>query len=179
VFNDIDVMPLVKNLFDYETTHRVVKHFYGYTHTLGGIVSMKGGDFEMVNGFPNFWAWGYEDNLIQFRIMKSGMTIDRSNFHAIYDKNFIMLHDGLSRVVNKREYDRYLNETKEGVDSITQLNYVIRADGSGFVDVDGFSTNSVPFTSGNSVYDLRNGPRPFGSAIPMKQKRIGSMKMAF
>ena len=62
VFNDVDTMPFSKNFLQYQTKPGVVKHFYGFTFTLCGIVSITGGDFERVNGFPNFWEWGYEDN---------------------------------------------------------------------------------------------------------------------
>ena len=80
VFNDVDCMPSKKGLLNYETTNHVIKHFYGYTYALGGIVSIKAGDFEAINGFPNFWGWGYEDNMLQNRALKSQIKIDRSTF---------------------------------------------------------------------------------------------------
>ena len=57
VFNDIDTVPFAQ-IFDYETSHGVVKHFYGFKYALGGIVSLTGADFEATNGYPNFWGWG-------------------------------------------------------------------------------------------------------------------------
>ena len=64
IFNDVDTMPFNKNFLNFETQKGIVKHFYGFKHTLGGIVSINAEDFERINGFPNFWAWGYEDNLL-------------------------------------------------------------------------------------------------------------------
>jgi hypothetical protein len=176
VFNDIDIMPLNKNLLNYETTRGVIKHFYGYKHTLGGIVSITGYDFEKINGFPNFWAWGFEDNLFQYRAISSKLIIDRSNFFPIYDKNFILLHDGLTRIINKNEFSRYIRETKEGIHSIQNISFKIN-ESTGFVDVNNFTTDVSPISSENREFDLRNGSRPFNP--PVKPTRRGTMKMQF
>ena len=64
IFNDLDTIPF-NRIFEYETTQGIVKHYYGFDHSLGGIVVMKGGDFELINGYPNFWSWGFEDSCLQ------------------------------------------------------------------------------------------------------------------
>jgi hypothetical protein len=175
VFNDIDIMPLTKNFLNYETTHNNIKHFYGFTYALGGIVSIKAKDFEEINGFPNFWAWGYEDNLLQRRVLTSNKNIDRTQFYPIMDKNILILPDGVSRIVNRKEFDRYLTMTTEGIRSIHNLNYVI--DENHFVNVLQFSTGVEPDTNKNTSYDLRTGPRPFGNVNMFKSKRRGTMNM--
>jgi hypothetical protein len=85
IFNDIDTMPSKDTILNYQTKRGVIKHFYGFDHTLGGIVSILASDFEILNGFPNFWAWGYEDNLLQSRANNAGIVIDRSLFYKIHD----------------------------------------------------------------------------------------------
>ena len=78
VFNDIDTIPF-SDIFDYETKHGTVKHFYGFKYALGGIVSITGRDFELTNGYPNFWGWGYEDNEIPKRVHILGYDVTRLN----------------------------------------------------------------------------------------------------
>jgi len=178
VFNDIDTMPFTKNFLNYETAHGVVKHFYGFKFALGGIVSIKGGDFEKVNGFPNFWAWGYEDNLLQKRVQTAGLTIDRSQFYPIMDQNILQTKDGLNRLVNRSEFDQYLNSTAEGLDSITGLSYHINPD-TGFLDITAFETGREASTPTNETYDLRNGGQPFKltTVPPSSRRRRGTMGM--
>jgi hypothetical protein len=160
VFNDVDTIPVTKNLFNYDTITGVVKHFYGFTYALGGILSIKAGDFEKVNGFPNFWAWGYEDNMFQRRIESNGITIDRSIFYKIGDNHIIQKNEEITREVNQSEYNRYLQNTKEGIYSIHNLQYTIDDD-SGFVNVKWFNTGSMPSINQYRLHDLRNGPKPY------------------
>ena len=170
VFNDVDTMPYTKNFLNYETTKGVVKHFYGFTYALGGIVSMKAGDFERIGGFPNFWAWGYEDNLLNKRVLSSNLTIDRTQFYNVMDKNIFQMKDGLARLVNRGEFDRYLSETNEGWHSIQSLEYNINEE-TGFVDVSNFYTGIISNPKENKIHDLRNGSRPFGGLLNMNTKR--------
>jgi hypothetical protein len=85
VFNDIDTYPIQEYRIDYNTQHNIVKHFFGFNHALGGIFSITGETFEKINGFPNYWGWGLEDNVLQHRIAKIGATIDYSQFTTFYD----------------------------------------------------------------------------------------------
>jgi len=177
VFNDVDTMPITKNFFNYSTVPGVVKHFYGYEFALGGIVSIRGSDFEKVSGFPNLWAWGYEDNVLQKRVLSAGIKIDRSQFYPIMDKNIFQMKDGLYRLVNRKEFDRVVNDTPEGIQSITNLQYNIDAD-SGFINVTNFSTGTDPDASQNSVFDLRNGLLPFSNITkPVSNRRRPTMNM--
>ena len=180
VFNDVDTMPVKKNLFNYDTVRGVVKHFFGFTYTLGGIVSIKAEDFERVNGFPNFWAWGYEDNMIQKRIEKIGLKIDRSIFYKLGDNNITQKNDEITREVNQSEYNRYMRNTVEGIYSIQNLDYSIDNE-SGFVNVKWFNTEYTPNVNAYRLHDLRNGPMPydtkFGLMYNNRRIRGGQMRM--
>jgi hypothetical protein len=176
VFNDIDTMPSHNITLHYETQPGTIKHFYGFNHTLGGIVSVNAYDFEQLNGFPNFWAWGYEDNLFQIRAENAKIQIDRSVFYKIQDPKIIHLVDTPIREVNRVEFDRFLNQTSEGISSLHELTYKINDD-NGFVDVITFETEIKEKLEARSNYDLRNGPAPF-KPTP-KQPRRPQMKMIF
>ena len=165
VFNDVDTMPYTKNFLNYETTEGNIKHFYGFTYTLGGIVSIKGSDFEKVNGFPNFWAWGYEDNMFQERVLKNGLKIDRNQFYPIMDKNILQNKDGLERIVNRKEYDRFKNNTTDGICTLQNIVYEID---NRFINITNFKTLIENNKTSNSKHDLRNKNPIFGSPFRMK-----------
>ena len=150
VFHDIDTVPTGPDVIpDYRTTPGIVKHFYGYRHALGGIVSIRAGDFERIGGFPNYWAWGYEDNMLQTRVMKApdmdvvseaddshacsdgrpkivrrNMAIDRTTFYPINDAVHIRQdRGGRTRTVNRGEFDRYMRMDPEGIHTLSGVVY--------------------------------------------------------
>ena len=87
---------------------------------------MKGADFEKTNGFPGFWGWGMEDNVLQKRCEAVGLTIDRSIFYNIGSPEMLQLFDGISRIISKK--DPWRGENDNGIDglrTITQLKYTI------------------------------------------------------
>ena len=125
IFNDVDTIPFYK-IFDYETSHGVVKHHYGFKYALGGIIVIKGYDFEQLNGFPCFWGWGMEDNVLQKRCDAVGLKIDRSQFYNIGSPEILQLFDGISRIISKK--DPWRGEYDNGIDglrTITKLIYSI------------------------------------------------------
>jgi hypothetical protein len=176
VFNDIDTVPTSNTHIPYETTTGNIKHFYGFEHTLGGIVSITGEDFERLNGFPNFWAWGYEDNLLQIRAQHANIHIDRSVFYKIGNPTITRLQESNVRNVNRTEYDRFVNRTLEGISSICDLEYTLRPE-TGFVDVSRFNTNAEEIVSQRKEYDLKNGPAPFKNS--RRNRREPTMRMLF
>jgi hypothetical protein len=84
------------------------------------------------------------------------------------------MKDGISRVVNRGEFDKYLSDTKDGFQMIKDLRYTID-EVSGLVDVTNFSTGQEPNTAKNTIHDLRNGNKPFSlpiGQIPITQSFI-------
>ena len=125
VFNDVDTIPFNK-IFNYETDIGTVKHFYGFKYALGGIVVIKGSDFERINGFPCFWGWGMEDNALQKRCDVAGLFIDRSVFYNIGSPEILQLFDGISRIISKKDPWRGENDNGiDGLNTIHQLKYTI------------------------------------------------------
>ena len=125
IFNDVDTIPFYK-IFNYDSTPGVVKHYYGFKYALGGIVAMKGGDFERINGYPCFWGWGMEDNALQKRCEAHGLHIDRSVFYNIGSPEILQLFDGISRIISKK--DPWRGEHDNGIDglrTISNLAYTI------------------------------------------------------
>ena len=160
VFNDVDTMPFTKNLLQYETTEGIVKHFYGFTFALGGIVSILGKDFEKINGFPNYWGWGYEDNLLQKRVLMSGMTIDRSHYYPILDQHILQFNHGVHRNVNRKDFQLYSHSDPEGLNEISQLSYT---EDDLYIQVATFHTGRDENTNLTKNFDLTTGSQPFSN----------------
>ena len=140
IFNDVDTLPYDKNVLNYHTEYGVIKHFYGFQFALGGIFSIRGVDFERINGFPNFWAWGGEDNLIHERAKQFGLTIDRSNFFMIGNNNILQFADGIKRLICRDELaTSIMPNNSDGLSKLTNVKYAIYFD-THWVDVTEFDT---------------------------------------
>lgn len=126
VFNDVDTYPSKKNMLPFETEKNIIKHFYGFTYALGGIFSIKGEDFEKLNGFPNNWGWGFEDNEINRRANEKNITIDRSVFFPIKSKEIIQIIDNPLRLISNKEPANYIkHKMNDDLNTINNLNYNI------------------------------------------------------
>jgi len=157
VFNDVDTLPYTKNLLHYETTPGVVKHFYGFKFTLGGIFSIRGADFEKINGFPNFWSWGGEDNYMLKRVELAGLHLDRSNFFNILDRNILQMCDGVKKIICRKEAAYVVNlNCNDGLITIRNLNFEIKDD---YVNVYFFQTNNDPSKLRFEEQDIVNETR--------------------
>jgi hypothetical protein len=183
IFNDVDTMPKTKNLLNFNTTMGTVKHYYGFRFSLGGIFSMKGGDFEKCNGFPNFYGYAYEDNLMYKRCQNFGIEVDRSNFCIVGDSNVIQTNSsGPFRTVKKSEFDRFLNNTTEGIYQLYRLKYTVESinNNAGFINVHTFETPYPDNIGENQLYDTRITSQPFRPTVKQVRGSIQPyLKMRF
>ena len=160
VFNDVDTMPYKKNLLNYQTTENNLKHFYGYENTLGGIVSILGSDFEKTLGYPNLWSWGYEDNSFQHRVSTNNINIDRSQYYKLLSKEIIQFTDDIHKIVNRKEFERYMENTNDGIHTINSLEYTIDENNQ-TIFVKNFEIPYINNKSENSLFNSTLYKRPF------------------
>ena len=156
IFNDVDTFPGEKGMIDYITTPGIVKHYYGFRFALGGIFSIRGADFEKTKGFPNFWGWGLEDNLINDRCLSVGLTIDRSCFYDIKDGRIKRPFDGFQRTVSKRDANVYKYETPDNMNDIKDIKYTIQNE---FINITNFDCIMKDHEQVYYTYDIRQGSK--------------------
>jgi len=167
VFNDVDTMPYEKNYINYETKENYVKHFYGLQNTLGGIVSILGSDFEKTRGFPNLWTWGYEDNSFQDRVKNNNIIIDRNQYYKILSKEIIQFADDIYKIVNRNEFEKYVENRDDGIHTIYSLNYTID-EYNQTIFVKNFETPYPNDKSKNSLFKLTDNTNvPFTYKKPI------------
>jgi hypothetical protein len=125
-----------------------------------------------VAGFPNYWGWGYEDNALQERVLKAGITIDRSVFYPINDSgNIIHYNHGTQRTMNKYDFERFSKKLGDGLYTILELEYNYD-DQTSFVNVTHFKTNYDEKKEAAFIHDLTKGNQPL-------KNRRATMSMTF
>lgn len=132
VFNDVDTMPGKKNMIHYKTKKGIIKHFYGYKFALGGVFSITGYDFEKINGFPNYWGWGFEDNRLKEKALQANIKIDHSEFFNVNHIDFLQFYNGMEREMNKESVNVYkkdrvrkITKNENELSDITNIKYKI------------------------------------------------------
>ncbi len=152
IFNDIDTLPYKKNLLNYDVKPGEIKHFYGFKFALGGIFSIRGEDFERLNGFPGLWSWGWEDSILYERALTSRMHINREVFYGFGSKEILHLIDGLSKEISFKNLKRYQNNNiQDGLSNIKELIYV-KNEITGMLDITFFKNSYYPYD--NSVKEI-------------------------
>lgn len=161
VFHDIDTLPNESCLLPYNTIVGKVAHYYGYKYALGGIFAIKGGDFEKTNGFPNFWGWGLEDNVIYERCISQKINVDRSIFFDIKDtKNINQKFDGFKRMISKRDSVIYKHETPDTMNDVKNLKYELNENNENnewYVNTSNFDVVMDPTKQVYTNFDIRSG----------------------
>jgi len=154
IFHDVDTFPSTKDLINYDTMPGIVKHYYGYEFALGGIFAIKGVDFERSLGFPNFWGWGLEDNVMQDRCANNGLIIDRSQFYPMRDPRIIRAFDGFDRVISKRDTVVYTRETPDDFTSLTKLKWMLKGE---YINIYKFTSGMDHAQQDYATHDIRQG----------------------
>jgi len=170
IFHDVDTLPKEKCVIPYHTTTGNVAHYYGTQFALGGMFAIKGGDFEKTGGFPNFWGWGLEDNVMNERCISSGLHIDRSVFFNMSDTaNIMRSFDGFNRLISKRDTVVYKYETPDSMNDIKNISYNLAyhakdandtndtEDSVLYVNISKFDTMMNPNEQVYESYDIRRG----------------------
>jgi hypothetical protein len=180
VFHDIDVMPCKKNMFNYETTKGSIKHFYGFDYALGGIIVVKGSDFEEMNGFPNYWSWSLEDNCLQKRASKNKISIDRNVFYKIGDNRILHIHDGLFKDFSETNKHLYKGDTgNDGLKSINDLkiNKIVNDVTDNYVKYEW--ANILTFETMHSYKDQEPPKMQNGNRLVIENKVAKTLKKSF
>jgi hypothetical protein len=174
IFNDVDTLPYKKNLLNYEVNMNEIKHFYGYTFALGGIFSIHAKTFESLNGFPNYWGWGFEDNVLNKRAIKKNIKIDRSQFYTIDKMEILHFYDGIKKEIDTKNIINQSNKNFDEMDGLSFLkNYKYTIDGN-MLHVSSFETKYQPQDFKAHTHNILDGNK-----IQLKKKRQPTIKMNF
>jgi hypothetical protein len=158
-------VPYKKDLISYETQPNEIKHFYGFTFCLGGIFSIKGADFERINGFPSFWSWGFEDNVIYDRALVHNIHINRSQFYPILHQNIIHILDSFSKMTSLKNRTITMNKKVfDGLNTLQNIEFVWNSE-TNMLDVSTFACSYLPNDTSLIQNDM---PKP-------KERLFGNM----
>lgn len=164
IFNDVDIMPYTKDVFSYDTTKGVIKHNYGYISCLSASFVIKGEDFEKINGFPNIWTWGLEDNIIQERAIAHNLKIDRTKFSPLGSRRVLQLFDGITRMLSAKPITVTKNQFKhDGLNTLKNIVYDIN---SQHINISWFDSQFKPEPT--IATDIRNLP----NNLPKENEKV-------
>lgn len=136
IFHDIDIMPAFENQISYKTENGSVEHHYGFKHSIGGIYTFRGKDYETINGTPNFWGWGWEDNAVNLRLKNNNIKIAKNSFFNKKNpktlNELIEIKTSKNRTFNFSNTENHLKEIKNnnslkyGISSLKNINYDVQ-----------------------------------------------------
>lgn len=160
VFQDVDTLPGMRNIMAFKTSFGEVHHYYGFNFALGGIFSIKGADFERINGFPNYWGWGFEDNALQMRWAKvGGKTIRDEQYYPPADLRILQFGSGNQRVLDSFITHKLAADNgSDGISSISRINWNKTELQSKHIMVN-FTSWEVPESEEEVRFETRTAPR--------------------
>ena len=132
IFNDVDVHPTYKGSIDYNTQSETIRHPVGeYNHNLGTVCCFWKKEFELVNGFPNYYGWGIEDITIKYRAENLNIKIDETNSAGLNSDRCINVkhYKNLNKESNEaQENTRLFEEEKQSgtfTNGLSNLQYEV------------------------------------------------------
>ena len=91
---------------------------------------------------------------MQKRVEYAGLTIDRSCFFKILDKNMIQLCDGVKRLICRKEIANAVNmKTIDGLVTIRNVNYDFQDE---YINVYHFDANINPYITTTIILEIIN-----------------------
>jgi hypothetical protein len=173
VFNDIDTLPYKKNSLNYRTGKNKIKHFYGFEFALGGIFSITGEDFEKINGFPNFWGWGLEDNRIQQRAQYFNIIVDRSKFFPINSPNILHFDKEQHKITTRKALEKSHTINSKINDGLRSLKYRYKIENE-YINIYNFDSVFLPYQNEKIIVkDMKEA----GGKFKYENRFAGQMKM--
>lgn len=133
IFHDVDTYPTYWGSIQYDTKIGEVRHAFGLRNeNIGGICCFWKKEFEIINGFPNYWGWGIEDVTIKYRAKKHNIHIDENNIVDLYDNTRCYFPKHYKNVNNEKEcanknIELHNNELKSGDSSngLSNIEYEV------------------------------------------------------
>ena len=158
VFHDIDCYPNKNVSLPYTTVHGKIAHYYGFKQTLGGIVVIKGSDFEKIGGFPNFWGWGYEDNALYNRVIEHKLDVDRTIFFDVNDLDHFHRLDKQDekKIVNPKDSMLYSARKYDSVHDIYNIKKSVNHSENVIHIFHFFSRWNAPNNNELRIFDLNS-----------------------
>ena len=103
IFHDVDLLPSPELGVWYakmpsKPIHiaRVWDRYSNNPKYFGGVVSFSKSDFRRINGYPNtFWGWGGEDDELQNRLERNGITFESPDTGSLQDLEEMNLNEKL------------------------------------------------------------------------------------
>jgi hypothetical protein len=150
IFHDVDIYPTYWGSIDYNTAPGEVRHPIGlHNENIGGVCCFWKSEYELVNGFPNYWGWGIEDVTIRSRLNRHQIRIDENDIVSLDDKKlcYIPTHTHLLSEISTCKINTELHheEIKTGQcrNGLSSINYTIL---SSFAYTPLFTILNVDFT---------------------------------